>query len=481
MAGVLFRLRAEARSRWRAWLGLAIMAGLVAGGAIAALAGARRTETAYERFHDGTRGFDVLVTNGGTPETLNRQFDFDQVAHLPDVSESARIAFYFPDGRTPSGRTIGSADITPFASLDGRFGTSLNRFHVLHGRVARGQREITVSFTAADRLDLHVGDVLRMRLVGPTYAANFENLRTAPVVPFRVAGVVAVQGAFPPLPRSGVPPMVFPSTAYARAHPDFGQVLAVRLRHGSAGIHAFERQLDRLARGTQVTTLSTSDTQPTVQRSLEVDATALRVLAVVVAGVGMLLLAQALVRRAFLDSTDHAVLRAMGLTQSQLDGLGIARALLLALGTAVVAAVTAVALSPLTPVGVARKAELHPGAALNVAYIGIGVVAVVLLMVALGAVPALARRPPGTAAGRRTSVPSGVGVGPDRLLGHGSVGRAHGPRAGTGPDCGAGALDDGGRGVGGGDAGRRVQLHREPWPPLRPPPALRVELGRAAR
>ncbi|MDP8937079.1 MAG: hypothetical protein M3O23_05030 [Actinomycetota bacterium] len=56
----LLRLRAEARARWRAWLGLAVLAGLVGGATIAALAGARRTETAYPRFPWCSSGSDPV-------------------------------------------------------------------------------------------------------------------------------------------------------------------------------------------------------------------------------------------------------------------------------------------------------------------------------------------------------------------------------------------------------------------------------------
>ena len=104
---------------------------------MAAVAGARRTETAYPRFVEGTRAFDVLVVNGSTPELFNRQFDFDEVARLPQVSDSAPVGYWFPEGETPDRRPLAAPDITPFAGTDGRFGTALNRARVLEGRLAR--------------------------------------------------------------------------------------------------------------------------------------------------------------------------------------------------------------------------------------------------------------------------------------------------------------------------------------------------------
>lgn len=50
MAAVGYRLRAELRWRWRVWLALAAVVGLVAGAVLAIVAGARRTQSAYPRF-----------------------------------------------------------------------------------------------------------------------------------------------------------------------------------------------------------------------------------------------------------------------------------------------------------------------------------------------------------------------------------------------------------------------------------------------
>jgi len=45
-----YLVRAEARAGWRGWVATALVVGAVGGVAIGLLAGARRTETAHERF-----------------------------------------------------------------------------------------------------------------------------------------------------------------------------------------------------------------------------------------------------------------------------------------------------------------------------------------------------------------------------------------------------------------------------------------------
>src|SRR5215212_4183433 len=53
-------LQAELRRRWRAWIGLGLLIGLVGGGILVALAGARRTDSAYRRFVEVHDAYDVV-------------------------------------------------------------------------------------------------------------------------------------------------------------------------------------------------------------------------------------------------------------------------------------------------------------------------------------------------------------------------------------------------------------------------------------
>jgi len=61
MTAVRLRARAELRRRWRGWLGLALLIGLVGGLVTGVAAGARRTDTAYERLQDRSAPADLLV------------------------------------------------------------------------------------------------------------------------------------------------------------------------------------------------------------------------------------------------------------------------------------------------------------------------------------------------------------------------------------------------------------------------------------
>jgi ABC-type lipoprotein release transport system permease subunit len=380
---VRLRLRVEARAHWRSWLGAALLVGILTGAGIAAFSGARRTQTAYARFLRGTRAFDIALTNGSTPESINRQFDFDEIARLPEVGSAAKIAYYNAEGSTPTGRQIVEADLAPFASIDGRFGAALNRVRVLHGRLPTGADEIALSFLCADRLGVRAGDRLRLSLAGPKASAAGD----AELRPIRVVGIVAIQGGFPPI-TGGLPPLALLSSTYARTHPDSYRVLAVRLRDGTRDVPAFNRELDRRSPRAPVVTSNQLEIGAPVQRGLDVQATALRLLGLVVAALTILLLGQALARLETLEADDDGVLRGLGFTSTQLRARASGRGVAIGIVAAAVATITAALLSTLTPVGVARQAELHPGIAVNVAYLGVGLAGVLLFVVLLSVIPA---------------------------------------------------------------------------------------------
>jgi ABC-type lipoprotein release transport system permease subunit len=383
-------LRVEGRTRWRGWAAIAVVAGGIAGVLLAMFAGAQRTETAYNRFVVASSAFDVAVTNGGTtPGNLNRQFDFEEVARLPEVADAAVANYYFAYGATPSGRQIVPADISPFASVDGKFGTTLNGIRLLEGRTATADDEIAVTPLVARRLGLHVGDVLSLylggahALLGPPPDAKPDRLH--------VVGIIAMQAGIPPL-TGGLPPPALLAPSYARTHPDAAEVFFARLDHGAADIATFNRHLAALAPGQQIVTAN-GEEFAAVDRSLSIQANAIRIVAVLVGVVVLVVLTQVLAFMSATNASDYETLRTLGMTRSKLRVFELLRSLLVATIATACAIATAVALSPLTPIGVARQVEPHPGVDVDLAYAVLGGLAVFAVAAVLGAVGAsLTRR-----------------------------------------------------------------------------------------
>jgi hypothetical protein len=89
---VMFRAWAELRGRWRSWAALAVFLGIFGGAVKAISAGARRTDSAYERFLVASRAWDVQVPN--FPAVFAPSFaepDLNQVEGLPMLALAATL------------------------------------------------------------------------------------------------------------------------------------------------------------------------------------------------------------------------------------------------------------------------------------------------------------------------------------------------------------------------------------------------------
>ena len=95
---VWMRLRADARRRWRAWLGVVVLVGLFGGIVTATAAGARRTDDAYSRFVVANHGAEYLIGDfisqpGGRrpgPATSRRPAGGRRGGFLPRVGAGRR-------------------------------------------------------------------------------------------------------------------------------------------------------------------------------------------------------------------------------------------------------------------------------------------------------------------------------------------------------------------------------------------------------
>ena len=103
--------------------------------------------------------------------------------------------------------------------------------------------------------------------------------------------------------------------------------------------------------------------------AFSIQANALRIVAVLVCVVVLLVVAELL---AFLSAThadDYERFGMLGMTRSQLRAFELLRSLLVAGIATLVSVATAIALSPLSPIGIARQIEPSRGVDVNAAYI----------------------------------------------------------------------------------------------------------------
>ena len=418
------RVRGELRTRWKATLGLALVIALAGGIVLTALAGASRTQSAYPRFERATNGGQGGIASDPGHFFGFASVDFDKAAAMPEVVDSARFEFFIAFVRTPSGLELTPfADRNPlvlFAPLDNRFGTTLDRMIAQRGHLPDPSRvdEAAVSLDAANRYHIHVGDVLQVHL--PTYSDFSTSTATStagggatgPVVPVRVTGIEISPGELGI--GVGYPPMHMTQAfynRYGRSGPNF-PAFAFKLRTDDQLSGFIERvQTEAIADPNgphRAELLSFVDTKRAIARTSGVEATALRLLALLTGLTALLILVQTISRQTYLESFDYTTLGALGLTRGQLFAVALVRTAVTALFGAAVSVAIAYAASPVMPIGIARVAEPSRGLSFDRPVLILGGIAIAIVVFALGILPAyrasrVAREIQGDTANARTS------------------------------------------------------------------------------
>jgi putative ABC transport system permease protein len=377
MKAVPFVARAELRSRLLSVLALAILLGLSSGAVMTLAAGARRTDSAYERFAREQKAADMLIYPAFEPETF-ANIPLDTIAALPQVAASGRGYF------------LASTDEDLAAIAPGTgMGKTVDVPKLIEGRLPKADsvEETAVSFTLAKSRHLHVGGSIKV---------NFAPETGPPAVPrtLRIVGIEASPGEFPPQlggfgsPNGGIlqiSPALYESMRGKRIfHLEF---LVLRLKRGAADFAAVNEELNKLAEGKPQLNQNLGAQAANVQRSIHLQAVALRIVAGLVALISLLVLSQLIARQASIDAAESPILSALGMTRRQVALTGLSRSAAVGLVGALVGVAVAAATSPLMPIGLARVAEPNTGFALDPFVIGLGVLATVAIVLGLAAWP----------------------------------------------------------------------------------------------
>ena len=189
------------------------------------------------------------------------------------------------------------------------------------------------------------------------------------------------------------------------------EIVRVRFRHGAADLPAFTRAAVAIARN-RIQILPGSDivqAANAVQRGIRVEVIALWLFAALAAITTLLLFALNITRMLHAERPDHRKLWVLGMSRRQLFAVALARPFVITIAGSLLALGVAIAASPLTPIGLARQAEIHRGGAINVAMLcaGLGVIVVALLASAIVSASTMrsigaARAARGDSARRRT-------------------------------------------------------------------------------
>jgi hypothetical protein len=166
--------------------------------------------------------------------------------------------------------------------------------------------------------------------------------------------------------------------------------LLFHLKRGTAGLPAFEAEVKRLAGHRAQIQPGSDDAIAAVsaQRGTSLQAFALVLFGVIVALAMVVTVAQNIARRAYTNSGDFPVLRALGTSRWQLFAVALAPGTLVAAGGMALAIPVAYGLSALTPIGLARRAEISPGFSFNAGILLGGAAACALMLAGWAAITA---------------------------------------------------------------------------------------------
>ena len=364
MAALLLHLRAEARRQWPAWVAVVVLIGTVGGMVLGALAGARRTDSAYDRMVADTEAWDVLVNpNDGIESAL----DPESVGRLPQVEAIGTldgVGAMLMDG---DATTLGAGPLV-LAARDEQVLVEFSRPRVIEGAIydPGDPSHVMIEDVVADTYGVQAGDSLQIGTATLEELIEWEEAGASgpmPVTPrdATVAAVVTMHDGIV-VDEGFQYGHVFLSPAFAEAYdlPPFFFGMAVQLHEG-VDLREFRAAVQRLAPGEAIEFKTEAAVADTVSRGTMPHTAALLLFAAVVGTAGVVVAGQAASRQLDGLRREASNLLAMGLDRRHLRRAALLRAGALCGAGTLVALVVAVAISPLFPLGVAERAEIDPG------------------------------------------------------------------------------------------------------------------------
>ena len=406
MTAVGFLARAALRRQWRNLLVLLLLVGVAGAVVMGAVAGARRTASALGRFEEQSRSAHAEI-NVGDP-TADQLREFGRAEGVGEVAVLRQLALQYP----------GHENLPVGGARDERFGRLLDRARMVAGRRANPAviDEVAIGEALADQLGVGVGDRLgfesyTQQQIEVFFGGGDGGAPAGPRVQLRVVGIerrpldLGARGA-----RGGV---VVPTPAFVQAYADrigsfSGDILRVRARHGAADLPRVTAAARRIFGGSPVYAVQPLGVETEGARdAIDVLAVALWTFGAIAGLAGLVAIAIVMSRQVALISSDEQTLRALGLSRRQRVVTLAAAAVPVGVGGAVLAVLGAVLASPLLPFGVARRAEPDPGFRLDWTVLGLGALALLVVVASVAVLGAI--RVTGKASSAAQASPTAAG------------------------------------------------------------------------
>lgn len=379
MSAIWMRARTELRSGWRAAVSLVLLIGIGGGAAIGAAAGANRTATAYDRYRAELRAHDATISSGQGPFPYAAEINALPGVESAGLTAAVQVNVHFPKPSPDSFAGRG------YVSVGADYGYTIDRPKLLAGRLPDPgvPTEAVVNRFFSGEFGLSIGDTLKVRQVDPQ--ANEEY---GPALTIEVVGIGVYPNEVLPVTFFDRFPVFYLSPAFYRDVVDKARVPFytdyVRLKP-DADVERLNDAANRVAfahGGTAPVFFSSEEDRiGRIRRALAPLATALWVFAGVAGLAFLVVVGQLMARQLSLEASEYPRLRSLGMTPRQTLAIALVKSGALAVAGGLLATGVAIGVSPLFPIGPARLAEPRPGVGINVAILGLGFGAIVVLLV----------------------------------------------------------------------------------------------------
>jgi hypothetical protein len=325
-----YRFSATFRRRSPGYLAIILLVGLVGGVAMASIAGARRTQSAFPAYLRATDASDLQFQSSSLSNVSNVFSSTDlllkRLARLPNVAHVASAPYLLVIPAGSNGKPLPSAlnndDVQEVGSQGGMY-FAQDRVTVAAGRMADPNRpdEMVATAGAARLSGWHLGETIPFDAYTIQQAdePNFNPLTGKPAARFsaKLVGLVvfASQVVDDDVDRFPTDVLVTPAlTRRLRAsatYPTYG----LRLDGGSSAVATVEREIvSALPPGSTYSFHLTSVVEGQVERATKTESIALGVFGIIAALAALLIAGQAISRQLWAAAEDLDILRSMGPT-----------------------------------------------------------------------------------------------------------------------------------------------------------------------
>jgi hypothetical protein len=411
-----YRFAATLARRRGGFVALIVLIGLVGGLAMGSIAAARRTQSSFPRYLASTNPSDLNgITSfvnptpgpgglGYNPSVLTR------IAGLPHVQQATTDygLNVIPLGHhgVPENPAAYPASAGEVLGIGNAVGRTLDQPTVTQGRMfdPRSADEFVVTATTAKIFGFHVGQVVPFGVYTNTQT-NSPDFGTAAVVPSRrfratLVGIVVMGSSVVQDDTDGgnnANLLAFPPglTRTLRTCCVYYTATAVKVAGGPSEVTTVQREISSvLPPGlSPFVANGASAIEIKAERAIKPESIALGVFGAICALAALLIAGQIIGRQLRLGAVDLSTLRSLGADPRMTlgDGLiGIFGAVVIG---SLLAGGVAVALSPLSPLGPVRPVDPAPGVAFDWTVLIVGVLALVLVLSAVGLVVGLRLAP----------------------------------------------------------------------------------------